>query len=104
MEFLESFVAFTNDILWSYVLIVMLVGLGIWFSLRTRFVQVRCLKEMVRLLKEGVGQKTEHNHISSFHFVSALLPVLVLVILPALRSLSSAVVPERFSGCGSSPF
>ena len=33
MEFLESFVAFTNDILWSYVLIVMLVGLGIWFSL-----------------------------------------------------------------------
>ena len=66
MEFLESFVAFTNDILWSYVLIVMLVGLGIWFSLRTRFVQVRCLKEMVRLLKEGVGQKTEHNHISSF--------------------------------------
>ena len=47
MEFLESFVAFTNDILWSYVLIVMLVGLGIWFSLRTRFVQVRCLKEMV---------------------------------------------------------
>ena len=94
MEFLESFVAFTNDILWSYVLIVMLVGLGIWFSLRTRFVQVRCLKEMVRLLKEGVGQKTEHNHI----------PVLVLVILPALRSLSSAVVPERFSGCGSSPF
>ena len=66
MEFLESFVAFANDILWSYVLIVMLVGLGIWFSLRTRFVQVRCLKEMVRLLKEGVGQKTEHNHISSF--------------------------------------
>ena len=28
MEFLESFVAFTNDILWSYVLIVMLVGLA----------------------------------------------------------------------------
>lgn len=105
MEFLESFVAFTNDILWSYVLIVMLVGLGIWFSLRTRFVQVRCLKEMVRLLKEGVGQKTEITiFLPSRHFVSALLPVLVLVILPALRSLSSAVVPERFSGCGSSPF
>ncbi len=44
----------------------MLLGLGIWYSLKTRFVQVRCLKEMVRLLKEGVGQKTEHNHISSF--------------------------------------
>lgn len=50
MEFLESFVAFTNDILWSYVLIVMLVGLGIWFSLQdTICIKVRCLKEMVRL-------------------------------------------------------
>lgn len=66
MVFLESFIAFVNDILWSYVLIIMLVGLGIWFSLRTHFVQVRCLKEMIRLLKEGVGQKTEQNHISSF--------------------------------------
>ena len=51
MEFLESFVAFTNDILWSYVLIVMLVGLGIWFSLRTRFVQVRCLKQIYFLFQ-----------------------------------------------------
>lgn len=66
MEFLGSFVAWANDILWSYVLIVMLIGLGIWFSLKTKFVQIRCLKEMLRLLKEGVGQKTEHNHISSF--------------------------------------
>ena len=31
MEFLESFVAFTNDILWSYVLIVMLVGWDLVF-------------------------------------------------------------------------
>lgn len=66
MGFVESFVAFANDILWSYVLIVMLVGLGIWFSFKTRFVQLRCLKEMMRLLREGVGEKTEHNHVSSF--------------------------------------
>lgn len=66
MELLENFIGFANDILWSYVLIVMLVGLGIWFSIKTKFVQIRCLKEMVRLLKEGVGQKTENNHISSF--------------------------------------
>ena len=124
MEFLESFVAFTNDILWSYVLIVMLVGLGIWFSLRTRFVQVRCLKEMVRLLKEGVGQKTEHNHISSFQafcvstasrvgvgniagIAIAIVsggPVVVREAVCRALGETPALVRERFSGCGSSPF
>ena len=66
-----------NDLLWSYVLIVALVGCGLWFTWRTRFVQFRMVGEMLRLLtesaastveqqvreqKEGVGSK----HISSF--------------------------------------
>ena len=42
-----------NDVLWSYVLIVMLVGLGIWFTLATGFVQLRRLGEMFRLITEG---------------------------------------------------
>ena len=65
MEFLESFVGFSNDILWSYVLIVLLVGLGILFTLKTGFVQIRLFPEMFRLLKEGVGSKAEQG-ISSF--------------------------------------
>lgn len=66
-----------NDLLWSYVLIVALVGCGLWFTWRTRFVQFRMIGEMLRLLtesaastveqqvreqKEGIGSK----HISSF--------------------------------------
>ena len=41
MAFLENFIALSNDVLWSYVLVVMLIALGLWFSLRTGFVQLR---------------------------------------------------------------
>lgn len=60
-------------------------------------------KEMVRLLKEGVGPEDEHNHISSFRaFYSALLPVLVLVICAGIAIAIVSGGPGRFSGCGSS--
>lgn len=65
MSFLETFINFANDILWSYVLIVLLVGLGVLFTLQTKFVQLRMFPEMFRLLHEGVGQKAEQG-ISSF--------------------------------------
>lgn len=66
MEFLEKIVAFSNDVLWSYVLVVMLIALGLWFSLRTGFAQLRMVGEMIRLLKEGVSHDGGHAHISSF--------------------------------------
>jgi AGCS family alanine or glycine:cation symporter len=39
-----------NDIIWSNALIVLCLGAGIYFSLATGFLQVRYLKDMVRLL------------------------------------------------------
>ena len=39
-----------NDLLWGYVIIAVLVGCGVWFTVRMRFVQFRMLGEMVRLL------------------------------------------------------
>ena len=53
-----------GDFLWSYVLIVMLVGLGIWFSVASRFVQFRFFGRMFRSLVRGV--RHEGNHVSSF--------------------------------------
>ncbi len=55
-----------NGLLWNYVVIALLVLSGIWFTIRTRFVQIKWLPEMVRLLGEGVGTSTKGNHISSF--------------------------------------
>ena len=34
-----------NEYLSSYILIFLLVGVGLWYSIRTRFVQVRCFGE-----------------------------------------------------------
>ncbi|MGD8190485.1 alanine/glycine:cation symporter family protein [Brevibacillus ginsengisoli] len=42
-----------NDVLWSYVLIAMLVSLGLYFTFKGKFLQIRMLGEMVRVLKEG---------------------------------------------------
>ena len=63
-----------NDVIWSYVLIVALVGCGIWFTWKTRFVQFRMVGEMLRLLTESAvdtatGKTKEESgkkHISSF--------------------------------------
>lgn len=43
MDFLDNLVLSVNDVLYAYVLIILLVGLGIWFTFRTGFVQLRCI-------------------------------------------------------------
>ena len=66
MDTFTLFITHVNEILWSYILIVLLIGLGLYFTFRTRFVQLRYLVEMVRLLAEGVGTRGMGNQISSF--------------------------------------
>lgn len=60
-------IASINDLLWTYILIIMLLGCAVWFTIRTRFVQFHMLKEMIRLLGDSTS-KTEGNsrHVSSF--------------------------------------
>jgi AGCS family alanine or glycine:cation symporter len=45
MEFLEKMVGLINDYLSGYILVILLVGVGLYYSIKTRFVQVRCLGE-----------------------------------------------------------
>lgn len=66
MDALNAVGSAINNVLWSYVLIVVLVGCGIYFTISTHFVQLRLLPEMLRLLTEGIGKKTEGDAISSF--------------------------------------
>ena len=42
-----TFINEINDILWTYILIIMLLGCAVWFSIRTRFVQFRMIREMI---------------------------------------------------------
>lgn len=55
-----------NDVLWTYILIALLLGCAVWFTLKTRFVQFRMFKEMVRLLGDSTGTDKTTKHISSF--------------------------------------
>ena len=49
--------------LYSYILIILLVGAGIYFSIRTKFVQFRLLREAIRVVVEP---KSDSKSISSF--------------------------------------
>ncbi len=66
MDLLNNIVSELNGFLWSYVLIVMLIGLGLWFTVRAKFVQILCLPEMFRLVGEGAGATPREGHISTF--------------------------------------
>ncbi len=48
-----DFINALNGIIWSNALIYLCLGAGVYFSLRTRFVQVRHIKDMVRYLFQG---------------------------------------------------
>jgi len=56
--------AAVTDILWSYVLVIVLVAIGLGFTIGSRFVQLRYFVEMFRVL----GQAFKHHtgHVSSF--------------------------------------
>ncbi|MBU3059619.1 alanine/glycine:cation symporter family protein [Pseudomonas indica] len=53
-----------NDLLWSKVLIVMLVGLGLYFTVRSRFVQFRYFGTMFRIFAEAFQRQP--GQLSSF--------------------------------------
>ncbi|WP_214878945.1 alanine/glycine:cation symporter family protein [Exiguobacterium sp. ERU653] len=64
-KLVEKLVSQANDLLWSQVLIVVLVALGLYFTVRMGFVQFRMIPEMFRLLfKEGAAR--EKGQVSSF--------------------------------------
>lgn len=65
MDYLqESLIDPVSNVLWSYALLYVLIGAGIWFTLRTRAVQVRLFGEMVRTIR---GSRSEaEGGISSF--------------------------------------
>ncbi len=65
-SWLNMIITEVNDFLWTYILIAVLVGCGLWFTWRTRFVQFRMLKEMIRLLGDSSVKHPGHKHISSF--------------------------------------
>jgi AGCS family alanine or glycine:cation symporter len=59
-----------NDVIWSRALIGLCLGVGLWFSIRTRFMQIRGFFEMIRLM---VGGQTSAAGVSSWQALSISL-------------------------------
>ena len=67
---MKDIVTAINNVVWSNWLVYLCLGAGVYFTLKTRFSQVRNIKEMLRLL--FIGEKSEKG-ISSFQgFCTAL--------------------------------
>ncbi|AIQ77115.1 MULTISPECIES: alanine/glycine:cation symporter family protein [Paenibacillus] len=63
-QMLDSMISATNDFLWSKILVVLLIVCGIYFTIRSKFVQFGMFKEMFRVLKES--NERSKDSISSF--------------------------------------
>ncbi|MBB3107899.1 AGCS family alanine or glycine:cation symporter [Psychrobacter luti] len=67
---MESLVNVVNGIIWSPALIYLCLGAGLFYSIMTRFVQVRLFSEMISLLFKG---KSSAQGISSFQALAVSL-------------------------------
>ena len=64
MEFIEQqLIGPVSDVLYSYILVYLLVAVGIYFTIRTRFIQIRYFK---RMLGQLTHSRTHDEGISSF--------------------------------------
>ena len=74
MDMLLSIVQKINFYLSDYILIALLVGTGLFFTIRTRFVQVRCFGEGMKLVFGGMFSKDKNQSgISSFQALATAI-------------------------------
>ena len=74
MDMLLSVVQKINFYLSDYILIALLVGTGLFFTIRTRFVQVRCFGEGMKLVFGGMFSKDKNQSgISSFQALATAI-------------------------------
>jgi len=66
----DTLIGAINDLIWSRALIGLCLGAGLYFSIRTRFMQVRGLGEMLRLMWQG---QTSAAGVSSFQALAMSL-------------------------------
>ena len=61
-QFIDTLIADISNVMYSYLLIIMLLAVGLYFTFRTKFVQLRLLGESIKVVTE----KKEDGSVSSF--------------------------------------
>lgn len=67
---MSEFLATVNGYVWSNALVYLCLAAGVYFSIRSRFVQVRQVPEMIRLMFKG---ETSPSGVSSFQALTMSL-------------------------------
>lgn len=67
---MEAFVNWLNGLIWSPALIYLCLGVGLFYSIMTRFLQIRYFFHMIKLMFEG---KSSEAGVSSFQALSMAL-------------------------------
>lgn len=98
---LNNILSAVNDWMYTYLLLFLLVGTGIYFTIRTRFVQLRLLKESFHVLKEKAGEENGKKQVSSFQ--ALMISTASRVGTGNIAGIATAIAQaeqEQFSGCG----
>ena len=59
MDILTLLISRVNDVLWTYILIIMLLGCAFWFTFKTNFVQFRMIRD-----RKSTRLNSSHSSIS----------------------------------------
>ncbi len=76
METILSLVSSANGIMWNSLLLIILCGTGIYYTIRLRFIQVRKFGESCRLVFSNIklkGEKGKHGEMSSFQALATAI-------------------------------
>ena len=66
MEQLAGIIGWINGVIWSPPMIVLCIGAGLYFSVRLKFPQIRYIKEMILLTKNGQGSSSGISPFQAF--------------------------------------
>lgn len=103
MEQLNEIIAQIDDFVWGPVMLVLLVGTGIFLTFRTRFLTWRNLGYALKstLSKEARTKSRGEGDVSPFSaLTTALAATMEQVIMLVLQLLWYLVVRELLYGCG----
>ena len=63
---LNEYLGSLNNFMYTYILIFLLIGSGVYFTIRTRFVQIRRIRDVIRILGEKSRDENGVKQVSSF--------------------------------------
>jgi len=73
---LESIISQINEVFWGSILIILLLGTGLFYTIRLRFIQVREFKKGVQHLTKGFnmnGEEAGEDGMSSFQALATAI-------------------------------